>query len=137
MEDGCDGAEDRCHGCGNPDILPMDSPFGHPMCVQCKPRFNAEAAAAEQKEMDYWAKQPQTLTFEVTIDPEGAEVSCNANSGSWQVVREDGEGPPSWAVEPSYDPFVVYPTLRVDSLYGGIGVAVQRMLEAQQEGDGA
>lgn len=136
MEPGFDGAEDRCHYCGNPDTLPMSDPFGFPVCVTCKPRADTEAAAADQKEMDYWARQPRTVTFEITIDPDGAEVSCGANSSSWQVVKEDGEGRPNWAVEPSYDPFVVHPTTRVDSLYGAIGIAVQRMLEARAEGDG-
>lgn len=132
-EPGYDGAEDRCHGCGSREILPIDSPFGHPMCTQCKPRFDAEAAASEQKEMDYWLKQPHTVTFEVTFDPDGAEVSCSANpAGSWLVNKE--EGFPGFGVQSPYPDDIKKGEIVVDTLAEGVALAVRRMIEAQQDG---
>lgn len=86
-------------------------------------------AADEQREMDYWASQSRTATFEVTIDPDGAEVSCGANAGSW-LVNSD---PPlsGYGVQSPYpnEQVVVF-----DTLAEGIGYAVRRMIEAQEDG---
>lgn len=133
MEHGYDGAEERCHGCGNPDILPMDDPFGFPVCVNCKPKVDAEAARAEDREAAYWASQPITVTFEITIDPDGAEVSCGANpAGSWLVNSE--EGLPGFGIQSPYPVDRDGEVLVVDTLAEGIGYCVRRMIEAQQDG---